>query len=274
MTFSIVGQDGRRRWLEVSNRGEAVGEEWAGVIVLRDVSDRSIRRLQDRFMAAASHELRTPVAALHGYLQLAVRDSADGSPALRRRLDQALDETRRLGDLVSRLFDVALIQHGHMALRPERMDLVAMLREVVEQALTIHPHATIELSAGRSLPIDADPQRLRQVFQNLVLNAIEHGDPRSVRVTVAREGRDAVVRVTDRGPGIPETVTGRLFEPFQAGWDENESSGQGLGLGLFVAHEIVAAHRGTIGIAPATGGGTVATVTLPAPARARRTSEA
>ena len=132
--FSIGVADGSRRWYEA--RGTALKErshEWASVMVIRDVSDRSLRQLQERFLAAASHELRTPIAALHGYVQLLARRLGPERDAKTAEYaTSALAQTRRLGELSDRLFDLSLMAERRLTLERERVDLVALCSRVAE----------------------------------------------------------------------------------------------------------------------------------------------
>ena len=262
VSFTVQALDGTRHWLEATSSGGNIGE-WGGVIVFRDLTDRSLRDLQSRFMAVASHELQTPVAALHGFLQIAARRLAEGDTAATGKyVERSISETRRLSELVSRLLDVSLIQHGRVALNPERIDLVSTVKDALTVADVLNPHVRFSIkSAPRSLRLIADPLRIQQVVINLVLNAATHGSVEGgeVGLEITRQAGKAVLEVGDRGPGIPDDVTRRMFVPFVG----TGSDHQGLGLGLFLAHEIVTAHGGSIDVAPREGGGTQVRVRLP-----------
>ncbi|MFL5755162.1 MAG: CheR family methyltransferase [Chloroflexota bacterium] len=278
ITFNVPDTEVGLRNLEATCQGFTT-DGWGGVVVMRDITDRSLRRLQERFIAAASHELRTPTAALHGFLQLLARRlPEDLDPTTSRYLEQATLETRRLGDLVERLFDVSLVQRGGVAIRPEKLDLVPLVAEAVELAHVLAPSVRInDTTAVRTLKIRADPLRLRQVVLNVLGNAITHGagDTGEVEVRVEQEADNARVVVEDRGPGIPPDIRPRLFAPFSAsdGSDGDGTGdprmGVGLGLGLYLSREIMQAHGGTIEAAERPGGGTAVTISLPVGARRR-----
>jgi signal transduction histidine kinase len=214
-------------------------------------------------MATASHELQTPVAALRGFLQLAARRLAEGDQAgTTTYVERSLNETRRLGELVGRLLDVALVQHGRVALRPESIDLASTVREVLDVARMLSPQVRFRVvSAPRSLRLTADALRMQQVILNLVMNAATHGsrDGGEITLDLRRADGEAVVEVADHGPGIPDAVTEQMFVPFVASGTEHP----GLGLGLFLAHEIVTAHGGSVDVASRDGEGTVVRVRLP-----------
>ena len=268
--FSVGATDGSRRWYEA--RGTALKErshEWASVMVIRDVSDRSLRRLQARFMAAAAHEVRTPIAALHGYLQLLVRrldpqrDEKTAEYAI-----SALAQTRHLAELSDRLFDVSFMAGRRLSLEREPIDLVALCGHVAEtENVLAGDAATVALQTRRRrLVVDADAGRVEQVLFNLVANALVHGTATRVKVRVRRIERWAEIAVIDDGRGIPADELPRLFARYSNVGQSHRAARVGLGLGLFLAHEIVALHGGTIEAISKEGRGTTIIVRLPLPA--------
>ena len=260
---------GDRRWFEASGRGS--GGEWGGVIVIRDITDRSLRHLQERFIDTASHELQTPLAALHNYLQLVERGTTGTLDAeTQGYLDGAIDQTRRLGDLARRLFDVSLIRHGRTVVHLHEIDLRALVAAVVRETSIVVPDHRISFEPGRrSAIVQGDELRLRQVLTNLLVNAVTHGaSPVGVSVVLKASERDVRITISDHGPGVPAALQDELFAPFAS-----DATGEvpGLGLGLYLAKEILAEHGGTLVVEPGTDGGTVATAILPR-AASRRSS--
>jgi two-component system OmpR family sensor kinase len=229
-----------------------------------------MRQSLERFMAAASHELKTPVAAIHNYLQLVTRRLEAGKPTeAGTYATRALLQADRLGQLVERLFDVSRIQSGQLELLMEPVDLVAVAREAVEAARVLTGAPPIQFSpANRSIRLTGDPGRLGQVMLNLLTNAIEHA-PRTATIDVAvrKVGRIAEVEVRDHGDGIPADSLSGLFQAYARIGQGRRS---GLGLGLFVAREIVTAHGGSIDVASVPGTGTTITVRLPVSAGGSR----
>jgi two-component system CheB/CheR fusion protein len=259
MSFARVGPTGARRWYEVSGRP---GGDWGGVIVIRDITERSLRHLQERFIDTASHELQTPLAALHNYLQLVERDASGLDEPSRRYLAGALEQSRYLGELAARLFDVSLIRHGRAVVRKEPVDLRKLLATAVDDVRLVNSKVELRLSAGtRRAVVVGDVLRLRQLLSNLLVNAVTHGAsdaPVDVRLRV--QDHTGMITVADRGPGIPPSVLPELFTPFAAASGDGTS---GLGLGLFLAREIAVEHGGAMAVEPRDGGGTVARVTFP-----------
>jgi signal transduction histidine kinase len=215
------------------------------------------------------------VAALHGYLQLVERHlGPEAQPQARTYAARALLQTRQIGELVGRLFDVSRIQAGRLELITSPTDLVTVVRDAVEVAEGLPNVPTIRFAApAGEINILADTGRLEQVFVNLLSNAVEHA-PKSptIEVTVSRSGTMAVIEVCDHGPGIVAEELPLLFQPYT---HLGKKPSSGLGLGLFLAREIVTAHGGTIEAESSFGEGTSITVRLPlAKARAGRRRQA
>ena len=264
MEFAVARPGGERRWFEAIAEPLTAGDRtWGGVIAIRDLSERTMRLSLERLMAAAGHELKTPVAALHGYLQLVERylcpDSSELACVYAAR---SLVQTRKIGELIERLFDVARIQGGRLELVWARVDLLAVVGDAVGVAETMPGAPPIRWSPPRgSVMLRGDAVRLEQVFVNLLSNAVEHAaSSPSIEVSVKRSGSMVAVEVRDHGPGITSEALPMLFRPYsQLG---QQSSG-GLGLGLYLTREIVIAHGGTVTAESTVGEGTTITVRLP-----------
>jgi two-component system CheB/CheR fusion protein len=264
MEYAVSQPDGTRQWFEAIAEPLTAGDRtWGGVLTIRDLSERTMRLSLERLMAAAAHELKTPVAALHGYLQLVERNlGEDSSEQARTYSARALVQTRQIGDLLDRLFDVNRIQAGRLSLVTGPVDLVEIVRSAVEVAGTLPNAPLIRLLPTRGpILLHGDAVRLEQVFVNLLSNAVEHAQSSpTIDVNISKAGSTAAVEVCDQGPGIPPEVLPLLFKPY-ARLGHRASSG--LGLGLYLAREIVTAHGGTIEAESNFGEGTVITVRLP-----------
>lgn len=266
MEFAVTADDGSRRWFEaVAEPLTGADRTWSGVIAIRDVSDRTMRLSLERLMAAAGHELKTPMAALHGYLQLIERSlGSTGSTGsdLGLYTSRALAQTRRMGQLVERLFDVSRIQSGQLELVLEPIDLVEVVRRAINVSEGLREAPPITMSvAPRSLGLIGDDGRLEQVFVNLLGNAVEHAAATpTIDVSIRRSGKTAIVVVRDHGPGIASKELPLVFQPYvRLGGPQST----GLGLGLFLAREIVTSHGGSIDVASNRRQGTTITVRLP-----------
>jgi two-component system CheB/CheR fusion protein len=264
MEFATRDSGGTRRWFEAVAEPLTAGDRtWGGVIAIRDLSERTMRLSLERLMAAAGHELKTPVAALHGYIQLVDRHlGEDGSAQARTYTARSLAQTRKIGELIERLFDVSRIQAGRLELATAPVDLVALVRDAVDVAETLPKAPAVRVAPNRGpILVQADAGRLEQVFVNLLSNAVEHASASpTIDVSVRRSGSTAVVEVRDHGPGIARDEIPLLFQPYTR---LGQKRSAGLGLGLYLAREIVLAHGGTIEAESTLGEGTVITTRLP-----------
>lgn len=220
-----------------------------------------------RFIADASHELRTPLASIRGYAQLSMGENAPMTPTQERAFDRIASESTRMADLVEDLLLLARLDAGQQ-LRRESVDLTMLAIDAISDAHAADPSRTWLLDLGDEgddpVEVIGDDNRLRQVVANLLRNARTH-TPSNTRVVLSlrREDRDAVIAVTDDGPGIAPEVRDRLFERFaRADASRNRDAGS-TGLGLSIAEAIVAAHDGSISV-DSVPGRTVFTVRLPA----------
>jgi two-component system CheB/CheR fusion protein len=264
MEFAVAQPGGTRRWFEAVAEPLTAGDRtWGGVLTIRDLSERTMRRSLERLMASAGHELKTPVAALHGYLQLVERYlGPESSKQAHTYAARALAQTRQVGELVERLFDVSRIQAGRFEIITAPVDLLEVVRSAIEVAEALPNAPAIRMSSVPGpVMLQADAGRLQQVFVNLLSNSVEHASTSpTIDVTVRRSGSEAVVEVRDHGQGIEIEVMAVLFQPFTR---LGAKPTPGLGLGLYLAREIVTAHGGTIAAESTVGDGTVITVRLP-----------
>jgi two-component system CheB/CheR fusion protein len=233
-----------------------------GVVVIRDVTDRSLRQLQEQFVALAGHELRTPLTALRGSLQLLQRELGDAAnERVTRYSELALVQAGLLSDLVQDLADVIRLQGGQLPIQRQPLDMRQLVQEAVEIARPFSDNKVdFELPAQR-LTVSGDPRRLQQVVLNLISNALQHAaSAQGVGVRLHRDGGQAVLEVVDHGQGIPEEDGERIFErSYQASAD----NGRGVGVGLYLVQTIVAAHDGTVDVQQTDPHGTTFVVQLP-----------
>ncbi|HYQ80265.1 MAG TPA: HAMP domain-containing sensor histidine kinase, partial [Anaeromyxobacteraceae bacterium] len=224
-------------------------------------------RRRDEFLSIASHELKTPVAALQLQLQMLHRAAErQGAPLPRPLVDkvEALErQTRRLTLLVNELLDVSRMRLGRLELHLEEVDLAELAREAVRQL-----EGELRRSGSRiALRADApatgrwDRLRLEQVLTNLLVNAAKFGEGRPIAVSVQAADGLAHLAVADQGIGILPEHQERIFRRFERAVSVEHYGG--LGLGLYIAREIVEAHGGRIQLASAPGLGSTFTVELP-----------
>jgi two-component system, OmpR family, sensor histidine kinase BaeS len=220
---------------------------------------KAIDEQRRNFVADVTHELRTPLSVIRGQAEAI----ADGLyPADAVHLAPILDATQTLDRLVEDLRTLILSDAGNLVLRKEPTDLGTLVQETVDSFKTQAETARVSLSSeiADELPtVEVDPARIRSVVGNLLSNAIRHTPSGgSVSVGVKQAAERIAITVKDNGEGIPPELLPHVFERFVKG-----PTSTGSGLGLAIAHDIIAAHGGTLEIQNAPGSGTVATVGLP-----------
>ena len=275
MLFTLRMSDRDRRWFEASGQPLLVnGTRQGGVVVIRDVTDRSLRHLQEQFLSVAGHELRTPLTALSLSIDLAARRLENsGDERLRQHIDRAAQQTRRLTELAREIVDVARLQTAALQLDRTPLDIVDLTRRVLDTLQIIAAEQPIHLLGdGEPIFVSGDARRLEQVLLNLIGNAITFtGGKGPIEVTLREVDNTAEIEVGDHGPGIPSQVLPRVFERFYR-VDDDRSAREGLGLGLYIAREIVNAHGGHIEARSNLGAGSTFVVTLPLLDRKARNS--
>jgi two-component system OmpR family sensor kinase len=232
----------------------------AGALAARQASETRVRQ----FVSDASHELRTPLAAIRGYAELTRRGRDEVPTDVAHALRRVESESARMTTLVDDLLLLARLDEGR-PLEATPVDLSALAVDVVGDAHAAGPDHRWRLD----LPPDAvhvagDDTRLHQVLANLLANARTHTPPGStVSTALAVEAGDAVLTVTDDGPGIPEDLRHEVFERFARGDSSRSRAAGSTGLGLAIVAAVVDAHRGTVAVESGPGN-TRFTVRLPA----------
>jgi signal transduction histidine kinase len=223
-------------------------------------------RLKDEFVALISHDLRTPLTSIMGYLEL-VLDDHNLSEEQRGYLSIVDRNADRLLHLVNDLLFVARLESGQLDLHPAELDLAAVVRQSVAEAEPRAAASGIELACDASdVPaVKADKGRMFQLLDNLVSNAIKFTEPGgTVTVRVRPGDAAAVLEVSDTGIGIPAEEQEQLFERFFRSSNARRAAIQGTGLGLVIVRAIADAHGGSISMESAERVGTTFRIELPA----------
>ena len=245
-----------------------------------NINDMSLKigeneKLQSEFISSVSHELRTPLTAINGWGETLLADDGSDPEALRRGLNIIVKESGRLTNMVEELLDFSKMADGRFALHLEQMDLQAEFEDAVytyrevfkQQGITLDYHS----DGVYDEPITADPERLKQVFCNVLDNAAKHGGAgKRIETRLVRRGSHYIITIRDYGPGIPADDLPHVKEKFYKG----SSKARGSGIGLAVCDEIIRLHNGTLAIGNAKGGGCIVTIRLPiVPHRAHHEKE-
>ena len=220
---------------------------------------------REDFLSVASHELRTPITTLSLRVEHALRQMARGAfdlPALETSLTSALRSSKRLTALADDLHDVSRIAAGRMRLAATEVDLVALVHEILQRHDDLRARAGCEIVLRTGAPAVTgvwDRGRIEQVVTNLLTNALKYGAGRPVTVEIGA-GDPVFLSIADRGIGIHLEDQARIFERFER--VASRSFG-GLGLGLWIVREIVAAHGGSVSVSSVPGAGATFTLLLP-----------
>jgi K+-sensing histidine kinase KdpD len=219
--------------------------------------------LKTSLLRSVSHDLRTPLTSI--IAAGAALDSPSVSAEERHELSEAVvEQGQRLSRLVENLLDVSRLQTGHAEPSREPVDLPGLL-EAARRSIG-PPGEAVRLALDAELPpVSADPTQLERAFANLLDNAVVHGEGQPVLVRSRLVGPRLVVRVVDRGPGIPERERERIFEPFYRAGGGVAGAGGGSGLGLAIARGFIEANGGEIAVESLPGQGSSFVVSFAAP---------
>ena len=226
---------------------------------------RRLSALRADFVSLVSHELRSPMAAVIGAARTLQARWRELQPEQRESFLALIgDETTRLAALIGDVLDTSRIDAGTFSYRFSDIDIAALVRDTVATAAVGQDEVPIVAEVGAGVPIvRGDPERLRQIFGNLIDNAVKYSPAgRPVEVRVAQSNGAVLVSVTDHGPGIKAADQRLIFEKF--GRVAAGNSKPGSGLGLYIARSIAETHGGTIAVSSAPGRGSTFTVKLPA----------
>ena len=242
-------------------KDDEIGELCASINNMAEELSNS-EKVKNDFISSVSHELRTPLTAINGWGETLLGDT--DPQQLRRGVDIILKEAHRLTNMVEELLDFSKMEDGRFTLRIEQADVQAEFEDTIytymelfkQEGITLHYDSWEEIIP--TLP--ADPERLKQVFCNVLDNAAKHGGAGG-RIDAAISTLDGKILITvrDYGPGIPAQELPFVKQKFYKG----SSKARGSGIGLAVCEEIITRHDGSFTIANAEGGGCLVTITLP-----------
>ncbi|MCY9091837.1 ATP-binding protein [Bacillus mojavensis] len=243
-------------------------DEWKGIVlVFHDMTEtKKLEQMRKDFVANVSHELKTPITSIKGFTETLLDGAMEDKEALSEFLSIILKESKRLQSLVQDLLDLSKIEQQNFTLSIETFDAAKMLADI--ETLLKHKATEKGISLQLNVPKDplyvaGDPYRLKQVFLNLVNNALTYTPEKgSVAINVKPGETEIQIEVSDTGIGIQKEEIPRIFERFyRVDKDRSRNSG-GTGLGLAIVKHLIEAHEGKIDVTSEPGRGTVFTVTL------------
>jgi PAS domain S-box-containing protein len=226
---------------------------------------------KDEFISIASHELKTPVTSIKGYVQLLRYNFQKEGNGLAADLLTKVDlQINKLTNLIGDLLDVKKIENGQLQYKEETFDFNMLVNEIIEETQRVLNNHMIDINLSGSVSVFGDRNKLEQVITNLLENAGKYSKPGSP-ISVSSYIKDGNLRldVKDSGIGIPKNQIDKIFERFFRVSSETENTYSGLGLGLYISAEIIKRHNGKIGVTSEEGKGSTFYFEIPVPLKDR-----
>jgi len=229
---------------------------------------KELDEMKSYFLSLTSHELRTPLTIIKGALNLLLTDGDQLDPErFKKYLHMAKNNADHLNVLISNLLDLSRLESGQLKLELERVDMVRLLRESVEQFREMAKKNNIRLSSEISVDspyLLGDPVRVRQILDNLLSNAIKFTPPQGeIRVQLRIEDKWMEIRISDTGIGMEEWEKEKIFRKFQQAERSLTRESAGVGLGLTIVKDLVELHEGTIRVESEKGKGATFIIQMP-----------
>lgn len=235
--------------------------------VLRDITyEQEVRRRDREFVSMASHQIYTPLSMIRGFLSLLLEKKSALNINQIDYLDKAYQATRRLGTLVATLLSTSKIDAGKMGLEVVKFDLIKLLTEVIDElnSASTDVRSTVTLQTDlQKLEINADKEKIRQIVNIVIDNAVKYGRNQKVIVSISKNDTIASVGVLDNGIGIPQSEIDRIGGKFYRAKNAISHDTKGSGLGLFIASYILEQHHGELKIESKENLWTRVTISLP-----------
>ncbi|MEN6436173.1 MAG: HAMP domain-containing sensor histidine kinase [Anaerolineaceae bacterium] len=223
-----------------------------------------LMQFQEDFISTISHELRTPLGFIKGYSTTLLRSDTEWDPATQHEFLQIIEsEANHLQHLIDNMLDSARLQSGQLPLYFEQVYIDHLLEDISERTHLHYPDLRVNLHLETPIfTIKGDPNRLTQVFENILANAAKYAPGKDVDIIVHQDEDELAVMIRDQGPGISSDDLPHIFERFYRS-PKLESTVRGTGLGLYICNQIVQAHHGKISVTSQPGSGTTFTIILP-----------
>jgi PAS domain S-box-containing protein len=263
----LLSKDGRWIWVEACVTNLLYDPRIKALIFhYRNISERVEQdKTQEDFVHMASHELKTPITSLKGFLQLVkIKHKKEGRSVDLHLIERMESQLDKLLGLIEDMLNVTRIKAGELYYHFEWFDLVACVQEVTEALQATTNTHRLNVTASGTLSVHGDRDRISQVITNLITNAVKYSPGAdSVEITLEQQQDYARLEVLDRGIGIPESKQKKVFERFYRVEGEARDNFRGLGLGLYISEEIIRKHGGRMGVSSNEGKGSAFWATLP-----------
>ncbi|MBI5355125.1 MAG: PAS domain S-box protein [Candidatus Aenigmarchaeota archaeon] len=268
----IVAKDDSGMATELKKKIDDLNSSYSQLFGYKEMMEESyeefkkVSKKKDEFVSMVAHELKTPLAAIHGFSELLKNEKVFSDPKTREKyLGITIRETERLNRLVSQILDLSRIDLGTMNLNIERIDFSEILK-IADENIRQRAEAkglSLEFQIDRSIFIESDKERLIQIVLNLVDNAVKYTEHGSILVSAKADGTDIMFSVSDTGVGIPEEHFNKIFTRFYEVDSSFSRKVGGTGLGLSIVKEIVELFSGKIWFESKYGKGTTFFLRLP-----------
>lgn len=221
---------------------------WGVIILVRDVTEiRKLDQMRRLFVANVSHELKTPLTAVQGYLEAILDGVVEQEKMQRDYLQRVLSETERMSNLVADILDLSRLQSGQVDFNWEQVDLIKLIKSVKINLESRLEKREVILNTPAKLVLETDKNKLEEVLVNLLSNAIKFTDPDGkIEIKVLDQAQEVTVEIIDDGLGIPEAEQNYIWERFHQVDRARKPAGEGTGLGLAIVKEIIESLGGKI----------------------------
>lgn len=264
----IRNRDGKQKWVRATgqlNISKAGGAAYFSGTMLDITEQKQDEQLKNDFIAIVSHELKTPLTSMNGYLQMLGMQARKNQDSMSlSTLDKAKKQTNKMTTMINGFLDVARLEEGKIYIDRKQFDIAGLIEESEEESLaTITTHKVIFTPVETTL-VDADRDKIGQVITNLINNAVKYSPEGStIQVTCVTTENNAQVSVQDEGMGISPQDLNKLFDRFYRVENRNTEKINGFGIGLYLCYEIVNRHGGRIWAESSVGLGSTFYFTLP-----------
>lgn len=269
-SLHFIRKDGTQFPASITTSSYVQGDQILGTITLfRDVTaERNIDKMKNEFISLASHQLRTPLAAIKWYSKMLLNgDAGKLLPEQSEYTESIYTSTNRMIDLVNALLNISRIESGRIIVEPQPTDISKMATEVVEEVKIryVDRKQKIELKVHDTIPmIPIDPKLVRQVYVNLLTNAAKYTPEKGeIMVTISKTDKDVISEIKDNGHGIPLAEQDKVFGKFYRGANMVGGGSDGTGLGLYLVKSIIELSMGKIWFKSEEGKGTTFWFSLP-----------
>ncbi len=219
-----------------------------------------LQRVRSQFLANVSHELRTPIFSIQGYIETLLNGAMDDPKVNRHFLQKADQHTVNLNSLLNDLIDISMIESGEMRMSYRYFDINLFIKNILSEfsLMAVEKNVTLVFNPVKeSLKVFGDKEKLRQVFANLLQNALKYTDEGSVEILIEEEKKLVNIVIKDTGIGIPEEDLNRVFERFYRVDKARSRAVGGTGLGLAIVKHIIEAHNSKIIVQSKLGKGSI-----------------